>query len=198
MAIRVIDTATGETFSFPMLPEQLEYSRAGRFEQLKLLDGDASIPTGESVGRISFSGKLPGVRRTGAYISNARAPGEVQKLFASWLEHRRRLRIVVGGTPIDEQVYLESFRLTYAGGFGDSDYSISFVRAGAAEYSQAALSAGGGTYTVREGDTLWVIALKQLGSGASYLDILEANYEQIVAAGGITPGMVLSIPRRST
>ena len=63
MAIRVIDTVTGETFSFPMLPEQLEYSRAGRFEQLKLLDGDASVPTGESVGRISFSGKLPGTRR---------------------------------------------------------------------------------------------------------------------------------------
>lgn len=198
MAIRVIDTVTGETFSFPMLPEQLEYSRSGRFEQLKLLDGDASVPTGESAGRISFSGKLPGTRRTGAYIENARAPGEVQKLWSSWLENRRRLRIVVGGTPIDEQVYLENFRLTFAGGFGDCDFSISFVRAGAAEYSQAALSAGGGTYTVREGDTLWVIALKQLGSGASYLDILNANYQQIVSAGGIKPGMVLSIPRQSS
>ena len=63
---------------------------------------------------------------------------------------------------------------------------------------QAALNAGGGTYTVREGDTLWVIALKQLGSGASYLDILNANYQQIVSAGGIKPGMVLSIPRQSS
>lgn len=197
MAIRVIDTGTGETFSFPMLPEQLEYSRAGRFEQYKLLDGDASVPNGEGAGRISFSGKLPGTRRSGAYIENFRAPGEVQKLWTSWLERRRRLRIVVGGTPIDEQVYLENFRLTFAGGFGDCDYSISFLRAGAQQLDQAALSAGS-TYTVREGDTLWTIALRQLGSGAGYIDILSANYDRIASAGGIKPGMALSIPRRGS
>ena len=51
MAIRVIDTVTGAGFTFPMLPESLEYSRFGRFEQLKLLDGDASLPTGETAGQ---------------------------------------------------------------------------------------------------------------------------------------------------
>ena len=76
MAIRVIDTVTGAGFTFPMLPESLEYSRFGRFEQLKLLDGDASLPTGETAGRISFSGKLPGSKRSGAYIESRRAPGE--------------------------------------------------------------------------------------------------------------------------
>ena len=79
MAIRVIDTVTGAGFTFPMLPESLEYSRFGRFEQLKLLDGDASLPTGETAGRISFSGKLPGSKRSGAYIESRRAPGEVAR-----------------------------------------------------------------------------------------------------------------------
>lgn len=197
MAIRVIDISSGDSFTFPMLPEQLEYTRAGRFDQLRLLEGDANIPTGESSGRISFSGKLPGVRRRGEYIENVRAPGEVQKLWSGWLEHKRRLRIVVGGTPIDEQVYLENFRLTYEGGFGDCDFTISFLRAGASHYAQTNADMALNTYTVCEGDTLWMIALKMLGDGSDYTDIISANYNRIVSAGGIKPGMVLNIPRHS-
>lgn len=194
MAIRVIDTVTGAGFTFPMLPESLEYSRFGRFEQLKLLDGDASLPTGETAGRISFSGKLPGSKRSGAYIESRRAPGEVQKLWAAWLEGKRRLRIVVGGTPIDESVYLESFKLTFAGGFGDCDYSISFLRAGSVDYGESAGSKVPHTYTVMAGDTLWDIARRTLGDGASYGAIFDANYDAIVKSGGIRPGMTITIP----
>lgn len=195
MAIRVIDARTGESFTFPMLPERLEYSRTGRFEQLRLLDGDANLPTGESAGRISFSGKLPGPRRSGAYIESYRAPGEVQKLWAGWLEGKRRLRIVVGGTPIDESVYLESFRLAFAGGFGDCDFTISFLRAGGTDYGQVAATAAARTYTVLEGDTPWSVARRALGSGARFDEIFAANYDRIVSAGGLQPGMTLTIPQ---
>ena len=75
MAIRVIDTVTGAGFTFPMLPESLEYSRFGRFEQLKLLDGDASLPTGETAGRISFSGKLPARVRPQRHPRNIQLAG---------------------------------------------------------------------------------------------------------------------------
>lgn len=194
MSVRVIDTATGESFTFPMQPEALEYSRAGRFEQLHLLSGDASLPTGESAGRISFSGKLPGQKRSGAYIESRRAPGEVQKLWASWLEGKRRLRIVVGGTPIDENVYLENFRLTFEGGFGDCGYSISFLRAGADEYNSTGGAVSARTYTVMTGDTLWDIARRTLGDGSLYSDIFDANYDAIIKSGGIRPGMTLNIP----
>lgn len=191
MSINVIDIKTGERFTFPMLPERLEYSRAGRFEQLRLLDGDMGLPTGESAGRISFSGKLPGARRSGAYIESCRAPGEVQKLWALWLEDKRRLRIIVGGTPIDEHVYLENFRLSFAGGFGDCDYDISFLRAGRAG-AQAAPAVH--TCVVRQGDTLWSIARRMLGNGAAYDAIYEANADAIAAAGGLKPGMTLILP----
>ena len=197
MAIRVIDAVTGADFTFPMLPESLEYSRFGRFEQLKLLDGDASLPTGETAGRISFSGKLPGSKRSGAYIESRRAPGEVQKTWAAWLEGKRRLRIVVGGTPIDESVYLESFKLTFAGGFGDCDYSISFLRAGSVDYGESSGSNVPHIYTVMAGDTLWDIARRTLGDGASYGAIFDANYDAIVKSGGIRPGMTITIPEAS-
>lgn len=195
MAIRVIDALTGESFTFPMLPERLEYSRAGRFEQLRLLDGDAHLPTGESAGRISFSGKLPGPGRSGAYIDSYRAPGEVQKLWAGWLEDGRRLRIVVGGTPIDESVYLESFRLSFAGGFGDCDFSIAFLRAGGTDYGRSAPVSAARTYTVLEGDTPWSVARRALGSGERFDEIFELNYDRIVSAGGLRPGLKLAIPQ---
>lgn len=194
MAIRVIDTVTGESFTFPMLPQQLDYSRTGRFEQLHLLTGDAHMPTGESAGRIAFSGKLPGARRSGAYISNWRAPGEIQKLWTGWMEQSRRLRLIVGGTPIDESVYLENFRLTYAGGFGDCDYTISFVRAAGIGYG-ASSGTESGTYTVLAGDSLWSIAQKTMGSGALYEQLRSANYDKIVRGGGLKPGMVLTVPQ---
>ena len=50
------------------------------------------------------------------------------------------------------------------------------------------------TYTVMAGDTLWDIARRTLGDGASYGAIFDANYDAIVKSGGIRPGMTITIP----
>ena len=91
-------------------------------------------------------------------------------------------------------MYLESFKLTFAGGFGDCDYSISFLRAGSVDYGESSGSNVPHTYTVMAGDTLWDIARRTLGDGASYGAIFDANYDAIVKSGGIRPGMTLTIP----
>ncbi len=195
MAIRITDTASGEIFTFPMMPESLQYSRAGRFEQLKLLSGDKSIPTGESAGRIAFDGKLPGTRRSGAYIGQYRAPADVQKLWSTWLEGKRLLRIAVGGTAVDEYVYLESFKLTFSGGFGDCDYSISLIRADKQDAAEDAARVR--TYTVVEGETLWDIARRFLGDGSAYTKLIDLNYSELSRSGGIHPGMTIKLPEKS-
>ena len=50
------------------------------------------------------------------------------------------------------------------------------------------------TYTVRQGDTLSLIAKKYYGNGRKYLALLEANSSQLNHPDKIYPGMVVTVP----
>jgi predicted nucleic acid-binding Zn-ribbon protein len=49
------------------------------------------------------------------------------------------------------------------------------------------------TYTVKSGDTLWVISEKVLGKGDAWRDIAKENKISLAQAGHLTAGMVLTI-----
>jgi nucleoid-associated protein YgaU len=57
-------------------------------------------------------------------------------------------------------------------------------------------SAGGGsqTYTVKPGDTLSKIAKEHLGDANAYIDIFNANQDQLKDPDKIKPGQVLKLP----
>ena len=62
-------------------------------------------------------------------------------------------------------------------------------------------SAAGGsvqTYTVKAGDTLSKIAKEQLGNANAYMDIFNANKDQLSDPDKIKPGQVLKIPQHAT
>jgi LysM repeat protein len=50
------------------------------------------------------------------------------------------------------------------------------------------------TYTVKSGDTLSEIAKRELGSANKYMDIFNANRDQLNDPDMIKPGQVLKIP----
>jgi len=50
-------------------------------------------------------------------------------------------------------------------------------------------------HTVVKGDTLWGISEKNLGSGARYMEIFEANKPMLSDPDKIYPGQVLRIPQ---
>ena len=50
------------------------------------------------------------------------------------------------------------------------------------------------TYTVKSGDTLSRIAKEMLGDANAYMDIFNANRDQLNDPNKITPGQVLKIP----
>lgn len=59
----------------------------------------------------------------------------------------------------------------------------------------AAATAGTGrTYTVKSGDTLGKIAKDMLGDTGAYMDIFNANRDQLSDPNRIQPGQVLKIP----
>ena len=53
------------------------------------------------------------------------------------------------------------------------------------------------SYTVQAGDTLSAIAKKFLGSANEYMDIFNANRDQLTDPDKIKPGQVLKIPQHS-
>jgi len=53
------------------------------------------------------------------------------------------------------------------------------------------------TYTVQSGDTLSGIAKKLLGNANAYMDIFNANRDQLTDPDKIKPGQVLKIPQHA-
>ena len=56
---------------------------------------------------------------------------------------------------------------------------------------------GGQTHTVVAGDTLSAIAKKYLGNANAYMDIFNANRDQLTDPDKIKPGQVLKIPEHA-
>jgi hypothetical protein len=71
------------------------------------------------------------------------------------------------------------------------------VRPGASQPAQQRGTTGGGgqTHTVQSGDTLSAIAEKYLGDANAYMDIFNANRDQLTDPDKIKPGQVLKIPQ---
>ena len=61
--------------------------------------------------------------------------------------------------------------------------------------SAATTPAQGNTYTVKSGDTLSKIAKSLLGDPTAYMDIFNANRDQLNDPNVIRPGQVLKIPQ---
>ena len=53
------------------------------------------------------------------------------------------------------------------------------------------------SYTVQSGDTLSAIAKKFLGSSNDYMDIFNANRDQLTDPDKIKPGQVLKVPQHT-
>jgi LysM repeat protein len=73
------------------------------------------------------------------------------------------------------------------------------VKPGAARSATAPAASGGTmqTYTVQSGDTLSGIAKKFLGNANAYMDIFNANKDQLTDPDKIKPGQVLKIPQHA-
>ena len=72
------------------------------------------------------------------------------------------------------------------------------VRPGARPPAQQPAGGGGQrTHTVQSGDTLSAIAKKYLGNANAYMDIFNANRDQLDDPDKIKPGQVLKIPEHA-
>ena len=73
------------------------------------------------------------------------------------------------------------------------------IRATGTAQTAGAPTSGRGdrTYTVKAGDTLSKIAKDMLGDASAYMDIFNANRDQLSDPDKIQPGQVLKIPKHT-
>lgn len=214
MEISITDIESGEKIIFPMLPEEIKVEAGNRFASYDVMNvGEIKVPLGEELTMFSWDGILPGEsRKNMPYVQQWTDPRGIQEKWSYYRNSNRKLRLLATETPINHDVYLESYSTQYKEGYGDYYYSISFVHAknltiSTEETKTDQQEAGGGkaeaqstrpekekagSYTVVSGDSLWKIAQGQLGAGNRYMEIASLN--NISNPNKIYPGQVLTLP----
>lgn len=216
----------------PWLPATIEY-KAG--EQIAatydiLNRGDVQVPSGSGLAKISWESQFPGKNRSRSYLMRGTwaDPSKYHKILESWLARGTSLNVLVTGYPINKDVILSSYTATPAGGFGDIEYSVEFTEERDIVITSKKLSSGSSkpkknkdtntktkrktssytTYTIKQGDTLWGIAKRKLGSGTKERKIYNLNksiIEKTAKKRGlrssnngwwIFPGTKIQIPKK--
>lgn len=223
--VYITELDTGTRIALPLPPEAVKCKAETKFISYNIIKtGEIKLPNGEKLVGFSWSGRLPGeTMRNMRMVSAAdwRSPKEIQGFFSMWRTRGTKLRLLITGTTINHDVYLEKYTVDNKK-LDTVEYSISFavakdilvyttteLNAGnttqkdttattnerAASEKAAASSSTSQTCTVKSGDTLWAIAKKYLGDGSRYNEIYEAN-KAIIGSNPnvIKPGQTLTIP----
>ncbi len=223
--VYITELDTGTRIALPLPPEAVKCKSDSKFITYNIIDvGEVKLPNGEKLVKFSWSGRLPGASMRHMRMVSAsdwRSPKEIQGIFSMWRRYGKKLRLLVTGTTINHDVYLDSYTVDNSK-FDTVEYSISFSVAKdimvytttelnienttkkdtTTTTNERAASSGGAasapkntTYTVKAGDTLWAIAKKFLGNGSRYPEIYDLNKAIIGPDPNlIHPGQVFAIP----
>lgn len=225
MDIYITNLETNDRLQIPMLPTEVRGTITNKFASYSIIkNGDVRIPIGTSLDTYTWSAKFPGAKRKrDPYIRGWTAPKECDNFMRSLKATGGKpvkARLLITETHINLDVYLQTYSPNETGGYGDIDYSVTFIRAKTIAISKSSKTAtplkntppsesrtdapkqkenatppAAKTYTVVKGDCLWKIAQKFYGSGAQYTKIYEANKGVIGSNPNlIYAGQVFTIP----
>lgn len=199
------DKGTSVKLRLSALPEEIDVKIEQRFATYDIIGlGPVQVPSGEELTLIGWTGMLFGAGRKNApWIRSWTDPEVVLSYFNTWKKYNVKLKLLISGKNINQYVYLESLEYKATGGFGDYEYTISFVEAKNLSVSVTKKKATTTTakkttaksttakrtsktktktYTVKKGDTLWGIAVKYYKKGSQWTKIYNKNKNTIEKA----------------
>lgn len=173
----------------PWIPEEIKYDNGGgKFAIYDILDkGEVAVPSGENLGKYSWDGTFPGKNRDDLNMLRGvyQDPSYYIKILDAWKKEGTPLHLMAIGTSINADVLLDEFSGEYVGGFGDYEYTLSFIEDKDIVVTSANNTSNGPkrsetqskqqNYTVKKGDNLWKIAEKYLGAGSKWEAIYDLN-----------------------
>lgn len=199
--IFITEVATGTKIQIPWLPDKISFESGGtKFASYDILDlGEVLVPIGRNLRKVKWDSTFPGEGRSDLSFLRCKpdTPKAYQTKLSHWKANGTHLKLVITGTPINMDVYLDDYDVDYKGGFGDYAYNISFIDYAELKVTSTKIAsqttqtsrptgesnkASGKTHTVVSGDNLWSLAVKYYGKGSEYLKIYNANADVIEAA----------------
>lgn len=217
--VYITEKKSGSRVALSMLPEKVKQKGSANFRSYDIISrGEVKLPSGTKLLKFSWGGTFPGKSRKSAGFIKAhhwKEPKELVRIFEGWRKNGTVLILMVTETPINQEVLLSDFSAIPQGGNGDIEYDVSFIENKDIEvYTTSELNikpaaktntnnstrpapaaAAAKTYTVKNGDCLWNIAKKFLGSGARYPEIYNLNKKVIGSNPNlIYAGQVLTLP----
>lgn len=214
--IFLLDPVNGVPFQFPVNPPEITRRGEAQIETVEIARlGEVDWFTGNKRTVVSWYSFLPG-HYDQHYCRYASIPDpmEATERLIAWRTSGTVLRLIITGVHrgrrrdlVNAPVLMPVFSPTHKGGEPhDVYYEITLrqyvevqIRSAAEAGSEAGtrldLAPVPGRYTVKEGDTLYLIAKQHLGYGEKWPDIYALNTDTVGPdPNTITAGMVLVMP----
>ncbi|WP_281885690.1 LysM peptidoglycan-binding domain-containing protein [Paenibacillus sp. YYML68] len=207
-----------EGFRIPVNPESLEMKDSGGDNKTYAVSGgEISVIKDPKLTEIGFSSEFPAQQYPFVVGNLLAEPMYYVDLIRKWMRTRMPIRFVFTGSSFDLNlpVSIERFEWKEAAGSpGDIEYTLhlkKYVFFAAKRVSVAATGQGAPqlvaeapsrpservppkTYTIADGDTLWLIAKKLLGDGARFKELQSLNGITDAQMRALPVGMELRMP----
>ena len=214
-------------FEFPSLPADITVHNGTNYQSYKIIGlGDVQIPKGTNCEEISWESIFYGPSKQGEpMMQTYMDPLRCVEILERFRDKGTPLTVMCTDVGINRDMTVSNFQWKPYGGHGSVKYSISFtqwktlqVRVNRDADTNNAPNSAADTpeerpepppaenYTIKSGDTLWAIAQKNLGGGANWQKLYDANKDVIEEAAKkhgkkssdkghwIYPGITLTIP----
>lgn len=130
--------------------------------------GEVNIPNGSNLQQFKWESTLPGEKHKNLPFLKAewKNPKDIQSQWSKWKVNHTPLTLIITDTPINHDVYLFDYNISYEGAYGDYKYDIIFrakrkdivIKVDGNNSKSSSSKNKTTTYTIKKGDTLWKIA----------------------------------------
>jgi hypothetical protein len=205
--------SSGKKLLFPMNPATVDVARGPTVETYTVLSlGQISVPRGRNPHAVSWSGILPGEgSKEQPFVKAWQPASTVDTQLIRWLDSQDTLKLLITSSPIVMNVYISNYQSTYGASFGNINYSIELTERRSLIVSTSNPSTGPSkvntgklrtkpatpfTYTIKAGDSLWIITKKYVTPSTANINALYTLNKSVIGPNPnlIKAGQTLRIP----
>lgn len=187
----------------PVLPEEVGTSVANQNQTINInAIGEINLIGKTGLRELSLSSFFPAQNYYFNEYNNPPKPLEFVNKLDKWRESGDPVRVIITGTPVNQEMSIESFEPMERDGTGDVYYTLELKEYKRLKVKKSRTAAKKPlakrpvpakpkrkTYVVKRGDNLWNIAKKHTGNAMNYKKIAKDN--NIKNANLIYPGQKL-------